>query len=167
MSHIITISDLNGRFSIPRNNYTEDKLSEQIDFFEKKYLIELLGSDLYDAFISDLSSGIPQTQIYLDIFNSFSIDEDRGILSSHGIKSMLLHFIYFEIISDFSAKLTLSGVQKNNSDNSSNITDVQSGKWRHYNYGVESYRAIQKYICDNPDDYPEFNGVGKLWFSFI
>ncbi len=31
--------------------------------------------------------------------------------------------------------------------------------WEKYNEMLISYEAIQAYICENMDDYPEFNGV--------
>jgi len=161
MANIIQVSDFTGRYSIAKNVYTEANIQDYIDYYEKIYLTELLGAELYNLFISDLVSGVPQDPIYQAIFNPFSLDENNCLIISDGIKDMILGFCFFEIMRKSDAQQTISGNTRNVMDNSSNISQIQAGLYTSYNTSIKSYDAIQWFICDNEVNYPTYNGQEK------
>ena len=67
MSNIIQLSDFVGEYELPESKYFDRQ--PYLDKYEKEYLVNALGADLYKLFIADLVGGVPQTQIYLDIDN--------------------------------------------------------------------------------------------------
>ena len=61
MSNIIQIADFAGtEYSLPEQKYIS--YQNYLDKYEKEFLVNLLGAELYDLFVSDLVGGIPQTQ---------------------------------------------------------------------------------------------------------
>ncbi len=156
MANILIPDDFgNGEYIVPQNCF--DNIQPYIDKYEKHYLLRLLGADLYDLFIADLVSGVPVDPIYLSLFNEFRIDETGCIRISEGIKQMLIQFCYFHIIRDLGVKKGIGGVGKYKNEvsevgyNGFNIVEA-------YNEGVDNWRAIQWFICENDADYPEYNG---------
>jgi hypothetical protein len=157
MGEIINSDDFKGRFAIASNTLTQSYNNDYIVYYEKEYLSILLGAELSQIFIDDLISGVPQDQRFKDIFDPFKIDEDcHQLLSSDGIKDMLLGFIYFEICRNIDIKRNVAGNVRNVSDNSSNVG--QGTLVNAYNLAQDTFVAIQQYICDNESVYPEFNG---------
>ena len=159
---ITLTSDYKGQYKIPSNCYTE--LSTYITKYERLYLLDLLGAELYDLFIADLDGStpqVPQTARFISLFDAFNVDESLCIVSSEGIKKMLIQFIYFEYMRDSSFKQTVSGV----TNIKSQVATVEPYKgWnleQAYNEGVCNYNAIQWYICDNSTVYPEENTQHK------
>ena len=155
---IVQTTDFTGQYKIPKTCYTE--LSTYFAKYEKQYLVRLLGAELYDLFIADLTAGpgqVPQTQRFIDLFDPFQTDEDHCVICSEGIKKMLIQFIYFEYMRESRYGQTVSGAVQVKSS----VADVLPFKgWnleRSYNEGVGNYHAIQWYICDNDDVYPEEN----------
>ena len=143
MANIIQISDFTGRYNISSNAFKDAETQDYLDHYEKQYLTELLGVELYDLFIADLVNGVPQTQIYIDIFNSFAVDRNSCIIKSDGIKELLRGFIFFELMRKVGAKRTISGNTRNLSDNSANITQLDAGLWLFFNEAVDNHYAIQ------------------------
>lgn len=159
-------SDFVGEYDLPSSCY--DNIEYYIDKYEKCILIDLLGAELYDLFIADLtalpSPQVPQTQRFLDIFDDFHIDKGNCIMKSEGIKAMLVQFVYFYAIRDLSFKKTNSGVIRESVEAAQLIlkgfNDVRS-----YNQAVSNYAAIQWYICHNSEDFPEENGEIKCFID--
>ncbi len=162
---VLNISPSNfqsGPVCIATNVYTESELQDYIDKYEEEILIDLLGCDLYNLFVADLVSGVPQTQIYLDIYNKFCIDEDYcHIWKSEGMVKMLEYMIFFYYVRDQKVKQSNEGNVVSMAEASRESTFTESNIYRNYNQGIKSYCAIQWYICDNSNDYPDFNGQIK------
>ena len=76
------------------------ELETMIEDVEKNTLQELLGCELYTLFNADLTAStpqVPQTQIYIDIFEPFCFDHVLcGPQKSKGMKDLLMSFVYFE-----------------------------------------------------------------------
>ena len=165
---IIQISDFKGEYKIATDCFSD--LSDYITTYEKYYLVRLLGADLYNLFIADLTPTtpqIPQTARFLNIFNPFDIDKDNSLYTSEGIKQTLIQLIYFHITRDIPNAKTASGTvrmanesSENNPYNGFNLTES-------YNKGIENYTTITWYICDNDQDYPEYNGIHLTFSSGI
>jgi len=165
MSLLIQPTDFTGRHRIGQNCYSELQL--YIDKYEKIILQDLLGCALYDIFAADVVDFVPVTNIYLDIYNPFCI-EDCGIdYRSEGMKEMLLGMVYFYYVRDLAPKVTTGGVKLNKVATSEKVEFGEHDIYCRYNEGITTYGNIQWYICDNPTDYPEENGsvkefVGKI-----
>ena len=166
MSDIIQLTDFeSGEYTIPQDCYSD--IQPYLDKYEKKYLIELLGCELYDLFIADLVGGVPQTQIYIDIYNEICEDEGSAIVRSEGMKIMLIEIVYFYIVRDLAVKKSSSGVGFNVNEVTDGPTYSGFNIVEAFNEGVKNYRVIQWYICDNSTDYPDYNGQGLNVISGI
>jgi len=150
---ITQTSDYIGIYSIAQNKYSN--LQIWIDTYEKEVLTDLLGCELYDLFIADLTGDpeVPVTQRFIDLFDPFC-DDDCGIAyRSDGIKKMLIQFVYFYALRDQQRQNTIAGTTKADLELSSPAfyhTLVKA-----YNEGVTNYKVIQWFLCENNDVYPE------------
>ena len=162
---ILTLTDFdNGKFSIATNPEQSIDLQSQIDFVERTYLVELLGVELYDLFILDLSnpSLTPRFQFIFDAFNYQNTD-NKILIQSEGIKQMLKAFVYFLYVRSITTVQTTVGIKRTESDNSNNVSAIHHGITLKYNDGIKNYDAIQYYMIDNEDIYPEFLGIHKCF----
>ena len=111
-------------------------------------------------FIADLDgNGVPQTQIYLDIYNAFYTDYNNCQIKSDGMLEMLKGFIYYEYVRDGNFFNTISGTVKNTFANSEMARTAEFGLNERYNVALQSFDAIQWFICQNEEDYPTYNGI--------
>ena len=54
----ITYTDFGkGKFELHKGMYEQQKINEYIDKYERLYLINLLGGDLFNLFVADLVAG--------------------------------------------------------------------------------------------------------------
>jgi len=157
MGILIDTDDFVGKWNIAVDDYSEDRLNDYIDTFEKQYLVYLLGVDLFDLFQADLVAQVPQTARFISIFNEFFIDDGTCVFHSEGMKKMLLGMIYFQYVRDNDIKQTPSGTYKNTSELANNFPSF-NGVVQRWNQSIENYQTIQWYICDNPTIYTEYNG---------
>ena len=161
MGILITKSDFVGVYAIPKT--INDNIDAFINECEEQYLIDLLGVELYDLFKADLVNKIPQTNIYLTIYNKFTEAIGSFVYSSIGMKNMLLGYLYFEITRDNNTKNTSSGQVVNTVE-----TSVRSGNamlFKKHNDSIKTHKVIQTYILDNLDVYPTFKGIVKNYSS--
>lgn len=154
---IVLNSDFVGKYELTLTQYNTALIDTYIEIYEKKYLIKLLGGQLYDLFIDDLTAGVPVTAIYLAIYNPLYIDLYNETLVSNGIKEMLLGFIYYHYTLDQQQAQTSVGVTAPKGENSEGINMNHISQNR-FNDNVEPFRAIQSYIKTNAINYPTFNG---------
>jgi len=173
---ILSTSDFQerGKFYIPFNTNlcgSVQELQAYIDRYEKRYLLDLLGCELTELFIADLVDGIPQSAIYISLYNEICVDLSRSISShcncnaeriiSRGMKSMLMGFIFFEYMRDQPNAKGLTGVNKQKAENA---TMVPFGTWgisEYYNESIEDYKNIHYYIYENKEFYHQYNGIKK------
>lgn len=149
-----------GFYRIPFSEYTEVSLQEVINDKEEYYLSMLLGIELKDLFVADLSGGVPVSAIYLDIFNPFIKDINECKYQSLGIKTMLKGFIYWEYMREANYKVSesanLSVLNENSSALEFENNEILAEK--RYNRSKFTGDAIQQFICDNDDVYPTYDG---------
>ena len=156
MSNIIQIADFAGtQYSLPEQKYIS--YQNYLDKYEKQFLTNLLGAELYGLFIADLVGGVPQTQRFIDIYNAFSIDDNNCVRYSEGLKVATLQFVYFYAVRDLSVKKTNTGVVFNNNEVSEGPVYSGYNIVEAYNEAIKNAKEIQWYICDNDDIYPEEN----------
>lgn len=165
MASITTPADFNGQYSINRNKHNEASIQACIDSVEELVLLELFGVD-FKAIV--LQGVVDEVVIYENLYNPFNFQDscDR-IWQSKGIKEMLLGFVYWEWFATHSVAVVLDGQRENESENSKSASSLKANNEKRYNDAVKTYRAIQAYINENLDIYPEFKGKGKLlmnWF---
>lgn len=163
MSLIVQTTDFTGRYEIAQNTYNTSTLQSFIDTYEEKYLIELLGVDLFNLFKADVANYAPQTAPYTTIFNAIRQDWNSCILESSGIKNMLLGFIYFEFCRSNPVKNTISGFATNNVENGTTPDFSNTQIYNVYNLSIKNYRVIQQHILNNSSTFPLFNGQMKAY----
>lgn len=171
MSLYIAISDFKAQTKIAKDIFTTGDLQPYLDKFEVRYLQELLGCELYEAFATDFAilGNKPTDPKFTEIWEAFCKDDSFHIHRSEGIKEMLAMFIYFEYLRDQPAKNNIAGMQKNVQANSEAIPSQGTNVYTLYNEALETYCAIQWIIRDNPNDYDwdMYNGQLKELISMI
>lgn len=156
----ITFSDFGkGKFELHGGIYEQPKIQFYIDKFEKRYLLKLFGAELFGLFESDLVNFLPQTQRFIDVFDSFDYDDGCQIVSSDGIIEMLKGFIYFEYVRDLISQMSVNGNVRPVGENSETIGMFETTLLTRYNDAVINFQNIRKFMCDNSSDYREFNGI--------
>lgn len=145
------VTDFVGKFELHTGMYDQAKLISYIDRYEKKYLVQLFGVELFNDFIADLGLGIvPNSPNFKKVFYPFNEQLDmRMIVISEGILDMLKGFIYFEYAKDLFNQMTPFGNVSQKSENSSVVTSLNSMMYTRYNESVKTYRAIQAYMMFN------------------
>ena len=150
----LTPTDFTGKYELHKGMYDTAKLQIYINKYEIRYLKEMLGVDLYNQFIADLTSGanpVPKSPNFTKLFYAFSEDVNYNILDSDGMLEMLKGFIYFEYSKDgFMQQTTYGGVQQT-AENSKVLNSLQSMIYARYNEAIRTYRAIQDYVLLNPN----------------
>ena len=168
---ITNTTDYINRFGISQNKYDTNDLQAYIEDFEKQYLIDLLGKDLYDLFIADLVGGVPQDARFLAIYNEIYLSNDSACKNestiSRGMPEMLKSFVFFEYTREQQIKNTITGNVKASNENSVIVANSASRMMKLYNKGVDSYSVIAEYIVDNEATYPEYDGTLKEYIGYF
>lgn len=171
MGLLITEDDFSGKWELAKSN--SDLIGEYIEEYEEKFLIELLGKELFDLFkadltgyVADISVGVPSNPIYTKIFLPFTEKINLCVVTSDGMKKMLLGLIYFNYVRDNRIKQTMNGAVEQQTEVS--IPSDNTFLYLRYNTAVKTYNAIQVYVYENRTlVYPTFYGVTKKITSFI
>jgi len=164
MGILIVKEELVGKFKTAINAY--DGVDSFITQYEKNYLYDLLGVELADLFIANLTNKVPVAARFLALYNVIELDVYCRLRSA-GMKDMLLGFIYFEYQRKQSVTPTITGNVRSLGENSTNISPDYSPLYLNYNSSISTYQIIQYYIGENSIDYPEYNGVSKQKTSII
>jgi hypothetical protein len=167
----VTIADYTagGKFELHTGTYEVDRLQYYIDKYEQRYLVEMLGADLYAEFEADvtLGGGVPTEQRFIKIFEPLQVDYSWTILYSDGMHEMLKGFIYYEYIKDQISQMTPIGMVSPSGENSRDGNSLYQQMYTRYNDAVRMYKAIQEYITNNSGDYSEFNGMRKMLITWL
>lgn len=158
MGLILVPGDFSGKYKISQNSFQSTDFGLYIDKYEKKYLIDLLGVELYKLFAANITNHVPVTQLFIDIFDPILEDENRCVHESEGIKIMLLGFIWLEWCRDSQFKNTVSGTVTNQSEIAKNATADSVPIYGRYNESIASFDTIQWFIRKNLTVYPTYNG---------
>lgn len=164
-------SDFTGEFKVGGNTLTSTDFQIYINKYERIYLMDLLGVELYNLFIADLDVNFePQTPIYQVIYDE--IFEDDGAQSgcqyrSLGIIEMLKGFIYYHWLRDQFTEKTITGAVKNEFSNSQPVSMTWTNIEEKFNESGQMYDTIQWYIKENISDYPTYNGLEKSSISWL
>ena len=159
---IITHLDFIGKYVVAKNGIQTPQITETISDNEMKFLSMVLGVELAKLLVDDIPTGsFPNADRFKYIFLPFQVQRNtcdgNKVLSSIGIKRMLLGFIYFTIVNDKrTAPSFMGGNTKPVTENSEQTIDLKM--FDYYNEAVDSSRAIQEYIRQNRNEYPEYKG---------
>lgn len=166
MGLLIDIDDFVGRCEVSKNNFTESKLNKYISLYEEQTLIKLLGNELFLLFKANVvlnGNQQPSAGRFLTIYDPITNDEEENNPeASLGMKQLVLGVVYYKYKRD-EYIATISGQKKGKSETSLDVTFDQwnlDGRW---NESVRAAKSIQKYINDNDDTYPEYNGSETTW----
>lgn len=156
MGLLINTEDFVGEHKITNDAGTTANLELCIEEHEETYLRKLLGSTLFDLFKANYDA-TAQTNSgqYLTIRNAFAYDYGDCLVESKGMKKMLLGFIYWEFTRLQPYHNTVAGMVKQKTE----LGDIVDGGINsRYNKAINTYEAIQTYIEQNLDDFPDYNG---------
>ena len=160
MPTITKISDYKARYQIAKDAYNKKNLQCYIDESEPCLIYELLGAELGKLFIADLDAdGIPQTQRFIDIYNSFAIDDSCELHCSIGLKDYLVGLIYYDYVRNDNTYNSQIGNKQAVSENSEIASNFFHDLDQRHNHAIDTGREIQWYVkCYKSEDYPEYRG---------
>jgi hypothetical protein len=167
MGILISASDFIGENKIATDVFTDAELDNFITLYESKLLYELLGIELYILFIADLIGGVPQTAKYVTIYDAFVKEIDNEMITSDGMKVMLVKWVFFHYVRTQPQTNTIQG--NTQSEGTINMPSAMSytSLVIDYNKMILTFKAIQTYIESVKDaDYPTFKGVYKNYMSW-
>jgi hypothetical protein len=107
-----------GEIAIPQAA-NDTGLTQTITQYEKEILLSLLGYKLYSLLIADLSNGLPQTQIYIDLVNGKEfihvLNGESILLKWEGFKntalqSLIAYYIFYRFVERDIARLYGTGI---------------------------------------------------------
>jgi len=133
---IITIEDFTLRYAVSIA-FQDDgaKLEECIERYEDYYLNQLFGADLLVSYIGTIPD---------EYLEPFTIDYCSTILTSKGIKEMLLCLIWWHYCYDTPTIPTSIG-----NSTASIEAGTLTNDYNIFNQGVSTFRAIQNRIVKN------------------
>ena len=147
---LITTSDFIDKWELSKGMYSTSKLTEYINRYEPQYLRQMFGVELYNAFILDLNSNIPQSPNFKLVFDPLYVDENLYyMIESRGILDMLKGFIYFEYAKDLMNQQTPYGNVQQTAENSVVVNTLQTMMYARYNESITSYQSIRSYMISN------------------
>ncbi len=147
---LLTTSDFINKWELSTGMYSTNKLTEYIERYEQQYLRQLFGVDLYNAFVSDLDSNIPQSPNFKLVFDPLYVDENLYyMIESRGILDMLKGFIYFEYSKDLMNQQTPFGNVQQTTENSVVVNTLQTMMYARYNESITTYQNIRNYMLLN------------------
>lgn len=159
----LTVSDFTGKFQLHTGMYDVTKLESYIERYEKKYLVQLFGVELYNDFMGDIEAGMPKSPNFIKVFNPFNEQLNMcTIAMSEGILDMLKGFIYFEYAKDLVNQMTPFGNVAQQSENSVVVTPLYSMMYARYNESIKTYLAIQSYMMYNSS--APTGQIVDIWF---
>jgi hypothetical protein len=172
MGLIVNVADFTGRYLLAKNPHNVGTIDDVIDLYEKSYIYKILGVELGDLLIADLTGGVPTSPELLVIFNelafnptcnelAFLTDNSTGneqLFESKGLKNILLGFIYWVIVTEARLQPSQTNgavqVKVETGTSARNISEI----YNRYNDSVKWVKCIQQYIYDHFEDYPTFKG---------
>ena len=155
----ITNASFIDKFELTLTDFNATKLTAYIARYETITLIELLGKELYDLYVTGIAGADP---IYEFIRDPFTVQLDSGrILNSRGVDDVILGVVYFYWSRDIETQRTENGSVQSVGENSVVATQFKANLQSRWNESIESYEAIQLYIIENLDVYPTFEGYKK------
>lgn len=163
MLNIVDILNFSGRFFLSENKYNSEQLQDIINEYTKKFLVDLMGIELYNDFYNDFQSGngSPVQDRWLKFLNGENYNPDGTtldyIIEYKGIRSFLVPLIYAKIMRDpaFTSDL---GYVDGNTDGAIrlNLLRTKNKADKAWNEGVELRLECVMYLYTNDEIYEDF-----------
>lgn len=161
----ITAADFINKYKLTTTDFNETQLDAYVTRYSEITLIELFGKELYDLWVTGIGGSDP---IYEFLRDPFTEQLDCGlILNSRGTDDILLGVVYFYWSRDIMTQQTSNGPVEKAGENSTIASSYRANIQSRWDEAVNSYQAIQKYICDNSDVYPTFKGLPKTFLNIF
>jgi hypothetical protein len=163
MGLLIIDDDFTGKWKLTLGN--NDDVDSYIETYEEKFLIELLGKELFDLFEAQVTDRVVADGIYKTIYNPFVVKISGCTVTSEGMKKMLLGLLYFEYVRDNRVKQSMNGAVEQQTE----VSTPSDNSFLHLrrNEALRTYAAIQSYVYNDSANYPSFDGLIKNKSSFI
>ena len=167
MATLINTNDFINQYAIAGGTFTDGTLLEFINAIEVEMLYKLFGKTMADLFIADSSGGAPADPLYVALYDAIQLSNYSGGSYynqryfedySSGMVEMLKAFVY----TVYNQRANVSATIDGNKNLTTSVSTIVSG-FNHYyaniyNKGVANYKVIQQYICENIEDYPDYDG---------
>ena len=159
MGVLITSENFVVKYAVAKTAYSD--LDAFINDNEEQLIVDLMGAVMYADFKSTLNNSVPvvgsnpNSQGYVNIYNSFYADWGADIYKSKGMVLMLTAFIYFMYMKQVMYQATSQGTVVNSSDTGKNVNP--GNLYQYWNEAIDSYKAIQEYI---QNIHPELFNIG-------
>ena len=151
---IVIPTDFTGRFDLTTKGYLS--LEVFIDQYEPIILKKLLGIELYNLYVADTVLSVPQTDIYLDIYQESELVVCEIKRNYEGLKDLLIPFIYYEYLKAQRNRNSSSGGVQNQSSLSVASMQTYAQAVIYINEAISQARILQFYLEENIDIYPTF-----------
>jgi len=158
----IESSDLAGYYKIAQDTYnaaiSQRVIGEMRDPLIRRIFGAVMGNEII-TYIDTIPTP-PTNEEFDNVINAFQIDLECGeMIESIGMKKVLLGFIFYQRQCDMKSQASSVGGEERPSTENSTIDRLPASKLiQRYNDSVRSIYAIQRYICENGEDYPDYNG---------
>lgn len=161
---LVQTSDFVGEFKCPADQFNTQLLQLAIDENENTVIRRIFGAELGNEIIAYIANPLPLNPDFEQVINSFEVDQNAGcschggLLESKGLKYALTSFIYREFQN--SAKLMptqVGGLTRPKVELSDSDMLPQAQLIMKYNNGVKTIWAIQCYVRENRETYPNAN----------
>lgn len=163
---ILVLSDFNGFYGLAQSIDNDPVLQDYIDRFEESYIKRILGIELGQLFIDDITGVDSDSSAIEDRFQAILdkfIKQNKGCsnMESKGMKAVLAGLIYSEFVEDNQIFHSQSGATMNQAEVSDVLSPVTAAEFAStkWNSSVISIRAIQWLCgCKEAKTYPEYDG---------
>ncbi len=172
----IESSDFAGKYKLAQDTanqaITTTVISQMRDGLIRRIFGATLGNDIIiyiDATTPPVNTEFDKVinPFQEDLTNSCCFNDGNSMIESIGLKNVLLGFIYFQRACDMKLQMqSVGGETRPKTENSTNDMLPESKLIQRYNDSVYSVWAIQRYICEHHEDYPDYNGQ-KFLLNYI
>lgn len=164
---ILALTDFTGKYAITKTHGNSSTIQAFIDEHEPVILAEMLGVDMADELIENLDE-LPLTPELDKIYEPLMFNDAFGrLFTSQGLKKLLIQRIYATYYYENRSIPTTNGmVDATNEGGKLAVSSIES-VINVYNDSIRSAKTIQKYICMNLEDYPNYKGGSKLFSQLI
>lgn len=161
MPNLIDLDDFTGPFRLPRESRLDPIWQDYIDRRDNYWIRRILGDELADLFIADLSNP-SQDPRFVAIQEEFSEQDDCRLYVSEGLVRVIVALVYFEIITGEQLRISGSGIVTLIAETSNIVSPRAAMRFAESkrNAVLDSVEAIQWYCREfASEDYPEYLGT--------
>lgn len=146
--HALFIGQTRLKEDTPLSGSVDDKLiAPTILFAQRKYILPILGTKLYDKLSTDIKSGISNvTGVYQTLLENY-------------IQQPLIYFTFAELLPILRVRFVNNATTIMNSEQSTGATyeDLKPIIDKYIDMGQFERQRLIDYLCDNTASYPEYS----------